>query len=176
MPAVPPDDPVVLGKVTEAYGIKGWVRLHAFGDDPLSWKKIVRWWARPERAARAEWRPLVLANARMHGDGVIVRFEGCDDRNAAEALRGCLVAVDRQDLPAPADDEFYWAELIGLAVVTTTGGSLGTVRELIETGANDVLVVESADGQERLLPFVGAVVKEVDRGARVIRVEWDAGW
>lgn len=168
---------MVLGKVTDAYGIKGWVRLHAFGDDPLGWKKIARWWARPERGLQnLPWRPLELANARMHGESLIVHFAGCDDRNAAEALKGCLLAVDPSDLPKPAEDEFYWAELIGLAVQNTDGVALGTVRELIETGANDVLVVEAPDGQERLLPFVGAVVKVVDRAAGVIRVEWDAGW
>jgi len=79
-------------------------------------------------------------------------------------------------LPVPAEDEYYWADLVGLAVVNGAGEALGKVAGLIETGANDVLRVLGDDGVERLLPFVDAVVLDVDREAGVIRVEWGADW
>lgn len=169
-------DMVVLGKVTEAYGIKGWLRIHPFGDDPLAWRKMPVWWVRPERDGSAAWRPLNYRNARLQGDTLVVSFEGIEDRSAAEACKGWLVGVPKAGLPQTADDEFYWADLIGLTVETAAGETLGTVRELLETGANDVLVVVDAAGHERLLPFVATVVLAVDRDAKRIRVEWGSDW
>jgi 16S rRNA processing protein RimM len=167
---------VVLGKVTEAYGIKGWLRIHPFGDDPLAWRKMPVWWVRPERDERAPWQPLNYRNARLQGDSLVASFVGLDDRGAAEGYRGWLVGVPKTALPQTADNEFYWADLIGLAVENAAGETLGTVRELLETGANDVLVVVDAAGRERLLPFVATVVLTVDRDARRIRVEWGSDW
>ena len=167
---------VVLGKVTEAYGIKGWLRIHPFGDDPLAWRKIPVWWLRPEADPCLPWKPFDYRNARLQGDSLVASFVGLDDRSAAEAYKGWLVGVPKTALPPTVDGEFYWADLIGLAVDNTAGERLGVVRELLETGANDVLVVVDAAGRERLLPFVGSVVLDVDRTAGCMRVEWGGDW
>lgn len=169
-------DMVVLGKVTEAYGIKGWLRVHPFGDDPLAWRKMPVWWLRPERDERAPWRAFEYRNARLQGDTLVVSLVGIEDRTAAEAFRGWLLGVPKGALPQTAEDEFYWADLIGLTVENAAGEALGAVRELLETGANDVLVVVDAAGKERLLPFVADVVKKVDRDAQRIHVEWGSDW
>ena len=109
------------------------------------------------------------------------KFDGCDDRTAAEKLVGLYVGVPRHELPATEDGEYYWGDLIGLDVVNVEGERLGRIDRLLETGADSVLVVvddsASADKPvERLIPFVSAVVKDVDRDAAVVRVEWGAQW
>ncbi|MCL2346082.1 MAG: ribosome maturation factor RimM [Desulfobulbus sp.] len=167
------NDIVVLGRLAEPYGIRGWIWLHPFGDDPLSWGNMPVWWIAREGEP---WREVALKGLKAHGDGLVVALDGVADRTAAEALKGVLVGAPRAVLPATGEDEFYWADLLGLEVVNTAGERLGVVAGLIETGANDVLQVVGVDGRERLLPFVAAVALEVDRAARQIRVEWGSDW
>jgi 16S rRNA processing protein RimM len=111
----------------------------------------------------------------VHGATVVARLAGCDDRDAAARLRGAELAVPREALPAAAPGEYYWADLVGLDVVNAGGESLGKVQELFSTGANDVMRVGEGKG-ERLLPFVGTVVRNVDLAARRIEVEWGLDW
>lgn len=166
-------DVVVLGRLVDPYGIRGWVRLHAFGDDPLAWAEMPVWWLSRDGEG---WQEKKLKNLRAHSDGLVVLFDGIADRNGAEALKGMLVGAPRESLPVTDEDEYYWADLIGLEVVNTAGESLGRVESLIETGANDVLSVLSEDGTRRLLPFVAAVVLAVEKEAGRIRVEWGSDW
>lgn len=167
------NDIVVLGRLADPYGIRGWIRLHPFGDDPLSWGKMPVWWLGRDGEP---WREMALKGLKAHGDGLVAAFADVADRTAAEALQGFLVGAPRDVLPATGEDEFYWADLLGLEVVNTGGERLGAVAGLIETGANDVLRVVGEDGGERLLPFVAAVVVAVDREARRIVVEWGSDW
>jgi 16S rRNA processing protein RimM len=164
---------VILGRLADPYGIQGWMKLHAYGDDPLAWAKMPVWWMGREGGP---WREVGLKGLKAHGNGVVVLLDAAPDRTAAEGLKGMLVGAPRELLPVPAEDEYYWADLVGLAVVNGAGEALGKVAGLIETGANDVLRVLGDDGVERLLPFVDAVVLDVDREAGVIRVEWGADW
>jgi 16S rRNA processing protein RimM len=173
---------VVLGRIAAPFGVQGWVHLQAFGDDPQSWKVIERWLVSADADAAPErWRELKLEGFKLQAKGPVLRFEGCNDRTAAEKLVGLYLAVPRHDLPETGEDEYYWGDLIGLEVVNQLGERLGRVDRLLETGANDVLVVvDDAVAHdkpvERLIPFVSAVVKDVDRSAAVVRVEWDAQW
>lgn len=167
------NDIVVLGRLADPYGVRGWIRLHPYGDDPLGWSAIARWSVGQEGGP---WRELTLKGLKMHGDGHVVLFDGVEDRSTAEALKGLLVGAPRDALPAAGEDAFYWADLIGLGVVNKAGESLGQVAGLIETGANDVLRVVDAEGVERLLPFVDAVVLSVDRAAGQIEVDWGLDW
>ena len=164
---------VVLGKLLDPYGIRGWIRLHPFGDDPLAWAKMSVWWIGKEGGP---WREVGLKGLKSHSDGVVVLLDGVPDRTAAEALKGTLVGAPREALPATGEGEFYWADLIGLAVVNAADEQLGKVAGLIETGANDVLQVRAEDGTERLLPFVESVVLAVEKDAGRIRVEWGSDW
>ena len=164
---------IVLGRLADPYGIRGWLRLHPFGDDPLAWADMPVWWVGREGGP---WREVGLKGLKAHGDGIVVLLDEVPDRTAAEALKGTLVGAPRDALPPPADDEFYWGDLIGLVVVNETGETLGAVAGLIETGANDVLRVVAEDGTERLLPFVEAVVLAVEKDAGRIRVAWGSDW
>ncbi len=167
---------IVLGRISAPFGVQGWVRIHPFADDPVAWSKLPQWWlAESAEAPDASWRAVRLAGKKVHGDGLIVCLDGVATREGAEALEGQFVGVPREQLPATDGGEYYWADLIGLAVLNLAGVSLGKVTRLIATGANDVLVVTDGE-QERLLPFVGHVVKDVDVAAGRINVDWEADW
>jgi len=158
---------VVLGRVSGVYGVRGWVRIRSF-TDPV--EALLDY-----RRCRliAEGRPpLRLAEGRRHGKGLVARFDGIDDRDAAAGLIGGDVAVERRSMPDPGPDSWYWADLEGLEVVRECGEIIGNVDHLIQTGANDVLVVRGET--EVLIPFVtGSVIKGVDLAAGRIVVDWD---
>ncbi len=166
---------VVLGRITGAFGIRGWVRVHPFGDDPESWAEMASWWLSTDPDG-SDWVARDLLEAKWHGDGLVAHLKGVEDRTAAEALRGYFVAAPREALPESGEDEFYWADLVGLEVVNLAGESLGRVEEVLQGVAHDVLRVKDGAGTERLLPFVEAVVKEVDKEAGRLVVEWGADW
>ena len=167
---------IVLGRIVAPFGVQGWLRIHAFGDDPAAWQRMSRWWLSADVGAPAqdwEWRGIEAV--KHHGDGIVAKLAGIDDRDASEALGGWYVAAPRAALPTPVQDEYYWADLIGLAVANTQDQPLGRVESLIETGANEVLVVLDGERQ-RLLPFIEHVVKRVDVRGGLIRVDWDSDW
>jgi len=167
---------IVMGRIVAPYGIKGWVRIHPFGDDPLSWKKMPQWWlSHDDNADESSWKAYPLRNCRFQGKGLVASLDGIDDRTAAESLKGCFIAAPREAMPPTAKDEYYWADLIGLDVQNAAGETLGTVTTLISAGAHEVLQV-NADDVEHLIPFVPAYVDQVDTAAGVIRVQWQKDW
>jgi 16S rRNA processing protein RimM len=167
---------IVLGRIVAPFGVQGWLRVHPFGDDPEAWRKMPQLWlAADADAPAASWRAHALEAVRQHGDGVVAKLAGIDDRDASEALGSCYIGAPRDALPPPAQDEYYWSDLIGLAVVNLQDQPLGRVTSLIETGANQVLVVTDGE-RERLLPFVEHVVGKVDVPGGVIRADWGLDW
>lgn len=162
-----------MGRLADPYGLQGWLRLFPFGDDPLDWAEMPVWWLSRDGV---EWREVRLKALKAHANGLVVRFEGVDDRTAAEAHKGLLVGAPHQALPATEVNEFYWTDLIGLEVLNTVDERLGKIAGLIETGAHAVLRVVADDGAERLLPFVSAVVLAVEKEAGLVRVEWGSDW
>lgn len=167
---------IVLGRVVAPFGIQGWLRVHAFGDDPEAWRQMRQLWLSADAEAPPEcWTVHQLAGLRRHGDGIVAKLAGVDDRDASEALGSCYIGAPRDELPAPAQDEYYWADLVGLDVLNLQDEALGRVEALIETGANQVLVVKDGE-RERLLPFIAQVVREVDLSGKRIRVEWGSDW
>ena len=174
--AVPPADIVVLGKIVGPYGLRGAVKVHPFADDPLVWAKLPYWWCGQEGMAPELWRPTRVLRCKAYGEQLVAELECLADRNASEAAHGVLVGVPRAALPPAAKDEYYWADLIGLEVRNTGDRLLGRVLGLIETPANAVLRVGDGEKDEQLLPFVAAVVLDVDLAAKTVRVDWEADW
>lgn len=155
------------------------MRLHPFGDDPDRWREIRHWWLGSDENDFSGWRAYAFQSMRLQGSGWVVKLTGVDDRNGAEAMVGQFVGAPRSALPATGQDEFYWADLVGLEVVNDKQETLGRVTELIESGAHAVMVVKEGEGkaaQQRLIPFVGQVVKDVDVPAGVVRVGWERDW
>lgn len=161
----------MLGRITAPFGVQGWVKVHAFGDDPLSWRAMPRWWLGDE----PDWTPYELKGCRLHGATLIAKFQGVDERDAAEKLSGAFVAAPNEALPRNAPNEYYWGDLVGLDVRNLAGDQLGKVEELIESGAHAVICVRDGEKQ-RLLPFVAQVVKEVDLAGGALRVDWQRDW
>lgn len=167
---------IVLGKIVEPYGIAGWVRVHPFSDDVAALQGLGSWWLSADDGAdAAQWQTRKLLRTRVASDKLLAQIDGVDDRSAAEGLKGWFVAAPREALPAPGADEYYWDDLVGLTVVNLQGETLGDIAEMIATGANDVMVVVAGDKQ-RLVPFLGHVIQQVDLTQRQLRVDWGSDW
>lgn len=164
-------DLVVLGRISGLYGVRGWVRVFSHTEPR---ERIVRyspWLVRSNGPAGKQWRSMEVIAGKRHGKGVVARLESIEDRDAAAALMEAEIAVHRDQLPELEPGDYYWTDLEGLAVVTTEGVALGRVDHLIETGSNDVLVVQGE--RERLIPYTDDAVVEVDLEAETIQVDWD---
>ncbi|HHM04682.1 MAG TPA: ribosome maturation factor RimM [Gammaproteobacteria bacterium] len=163
-----PDQPVVLGRIAGVFGVRGWVRVFSFADPREEIFRFSPWWL----CRDGECRPWEMVEGRSHGKGLIARLETCDDRDRARELVGCDILVPRAALPPVEAGRYYWVDLIGLRVETLAGQLLGRVDHLLETGANDVLVIKG--DREHLIPYVsGRVVREVDLENGVMQVDWD---
>ncbi len=180
-PAELPPDAIEVARITGAWGLKGWFKLLAHSADPKALFSSKRWYLLPsERGARAfEGSQLLrVREAKEHADSVVASAHDVADRDMAQALAGARVFVARSSFPTAQADEFYWVDLIGLGVINREGEVLGTVRELLSTGAQTVLVIEvpvevgSGAPRDRMIPFVAAFVDEVDLAARRITVDW----
>ena len=161
---------IVVGHVGAPFGVKGWVKIHPYTGTRDALLDYPAWWLGSEE--KADWRPFRVAEAVCQGKGLIARLGDCADRDAAARLRGLQVGLWRSELPAAASGEFYLADLEGLGVVTLRGENLGVVDGFLETGASPVMTVRGE--RERLIPFVPAVVREVDLEAGRIAVDWGA--
>ncbi len=167
-PTQPIEEHVVLGRISGLFGVKGWVKVFSHTEPREAVLKYGHWLIR----RCGEWQSLEVAEGKRHSKTVVVRFEGIDDRDAAAALLGCDIGVERTALPAPGDGQYYFGDLEGLRVVHRDGTELGTVAYVMETGANDVLVTEGE--RERLIPFIAnEVILDVDLAAGVISVDWE---
>jgi len=175
-----PADAVEVGRIVDAWGVKGWIKVLPFATEPEALFSSRRWLLQPPESRVGIPRPAVpppgllrVIEAKVHGEVVVARVHDVDDRAGAEALRGARVFVPRSSFPTAGKDEFYWVDLIGLEVVNRGGEVLGTVAGLIDTGAHSVLrVAPGGDAGERLIPFVGAYVDAVDLPGRRITVDW----
>ncbi|MDR3451224.1 MAG: ribosome maturation factor RimM [Rhodoferax sp.] len=177
-PAELPADAIEIGRILDAWGIKGWFKVLPYSADPEALFSSKRWYLLPaERGAKtfSGTGKLAIKEAREHSGGVVASAHEVDDRSAAEALRGARIFVPRSSFPTAEKDEYYWVDLIGLEVVNREGAVLGQVTELLSTGAQTVLViayVQDGKAQERMVPFVAAYVDGVDLQARRITVDW----
>ncbi|HJV51997.1 MAG TPA: ribosome maturation factor RimM [Noviherbaspirillum sp.] len=167
-----PGDLVLVGYVSGAYGIQGWVRIKPYSADADALLHAKTWWL-----DKPVLRDVDMMQAKQHGEDVVARLVGVADRDAAEALKGAQVQIRRSHFPPLADGEFYWVDLIGLAVENLQGESLGSVVGLMDNGAQAILQVQSPPSgsdkpKEWLIPFVDQFVKTVDQPARKITVDW----
>jgi len=177
-----PSDAIEVGRISDAWGIKGWFRVLPYSADPEALFSSKRWFLMPAEkgvktfsgAAR-----MAIVQAKMHSGMVVASAREVDDRDTAELLRGARIFISRGSFPTAREDEYYWVDLIGLSVVNREGVALGTVSELISTGTQTVLVMDSdMDGKriERMIPFVSVYVDDVDLTSRRILVDWQADY
>lgn len=164
---------VTLGRIVGVFGIKGWIKAQSYTRPIENLLQYRRWWLTAEQAYEAR-----VVEARAHGNVVVAALTDAAgtpiaDRDLAAALVGAEIQVERAALPALPEGQFYWVDLIGLQVRSTSGAVLGTVTELMDNGAQDVLIVADGDVQ-RLIPFVrGPIIQSVDLQGGVIVAEWE---
>jgi 16S rRNA processing protein RimM len=167
------DDLIQVGHVHTAYGIKGWVWVMSRTEPIANIFSYGPWYL--DRAGTLA--KVVLVDHRAQGKGLVAQFAGCEDRNSADLMIGATIWVPKSALKTQSDNEYFWSDLMGMRVVNEQGVLLGCVDDMMETGANDVIVLKACDGsvddQERLLPWVNQVVLKVDREAKCITVDWD---
>ncbi|MCY7317920.1 MAG: ribosome maturation factor RimM [Ramlibacter sp.] len=177
-PAELPADAIEVGRIADAWGIKGWFKVLSHSTDPEALFSSRRWYLQPtELGARTFSGTLLLRirEAKDHSGSIVATAHEVDDRNAAEALRGARVFIPRSSFPTADTDEYYWVDLIGLSVVNREGVEMGTVKELLSAGPQTVLVLDSmSEGkqEERMIPFVAAFVDAVDLPGKRITVDW----
>ncbi len=177
-PAELPADAIEVGRIADAWGVKGWFKVLPHSASPEALFSSKRWYLLPsERGAKTFSGTVLLRvrEAKEHSDTVVASAQEIDDRSAAESLRGARIFIARSSFPTAATDEYYWVDLIGLQVVNREGVALGRVKELLSTGPQTVLVIEYVDdgkALERMIPFVGAYIDDVDLAARQITVDW----
>lgn len=177
-PAELPADAVEVGRILDAWGIKGWFKVLSHSATPEALFSSKHWFLLPTEKGPKTFSGTVkldIVEAKEHSGSVVACARDVSDRNAAEALRGARIFVPRSSFPRTAANEFYWVDLIGLEVVNREDVVLGQVHELLSTGPQTVLVLAyEQDGKqlERMIPFVAAYVDDVDLAARRIRVDW----
>ena len=183
---------VTLGRITGVYGVKGWLKVFSYTDPMETIVDYSPWFIRPEGRSKQQWNKVKLESGKRHAKTVVVKFADCNDRDLAMTYIGMEIAIEKSQLESlKGKDEYYWHDLFGLRVINQQNIELGIVKELMETGVNDVLVVlsevegddsEAADSEktdsgkrEILIPWTmhNAIVS-VDLEKGVIEVDWDA--
>ncbi len=168
-----------MARIAAPFGIKGWLKLQTFTEYADSLDQFDSWFV----SSANGWQEIEVEDFAVNVKSVVAKLKGIDDRTAAEKLGKRDIAVPRSWLDQPDGDEYYWIDLIGASVVNETGEALGTIETLMETGANDVLVVRSgesagnsAGSAEILIPFVSEYLANVDRQNKVVTVRWERHW
>ncbi len=161
-----------MGRVSAPFGVKGWIKIQPFTAAIDGLMAYDKWWL----GCDGDWHEHAVDRAQAQGRALVAKLKACDDREVAVLFKGRQVAVPREALPKAAANEFYWADLIGLRVINDEARDLGEVTRILETGANEVLVVQGEGGQERLIPFIADAIRTVDLAAGVIRVDWGADY
>lgn len=155
-----------MGRLSAPYGVKGWLRVQSYAssssiiDYPIWWVKF-----------DSHWVALELASVRAHQNDFVAKFIGFDDRDQVAKLKGVEFGVERQRLPTLEHDEYYWHELIGFAVINTSGETFGVIDHLFDSGAQAVVVTRDEE-RERLIPWVDHIIKQIDPESRVLTVDW----
>lgn len=173
-----PNDLVLVGYISGAYGVNGWIRVKPYSPDADALLHARTWWL-----DRPELHDVDMRQAKLHGGDVVAELVGVAGRDAAEALKGATVQIRRSHFPVLSDGEFYWLDLIGLAVLNLQGECLGSVRDLMHSGAHPILMVAANSLQSEagipdekrsdiLIPFVDRFVKTVDLASKQMTVDW----
>ena len=197
---------VELGKVVGVWGVKGWIKLHSFTRNRADIAQYKTWWLQAanlkrtageiSKAAESQFIPVKVLSCREQGKGVVAQLEGVNDPDQAIALNGHSIWVKQADLPALPTGQFYWQQLIGLRVSNTMSQDLGTIESVLETGANDVLVIKAAESDllaegshiqaaegsqvaqvaEILVPYADEIIQEIDIEQGTMIVDWDPSY
>ncbi len=163
----------VIGKFGKVFGVAGWIKVISYTNPTSNITKYTQHWLLERKdKGHVSWHPIKVEAHRNHHKTLVVKIEGYDDCDQARALTNALISIPDEELPELKQDEYYWHQLIGLEVVTITGESLGTIKEIQETASNDVLSVKGE--RLRLIPYLmDDVIKSIDLENSKMVVDWD---
>ena len=157
-----------VGKISGVFGIKGWVKVFSFTECRENILSYSPWLLKKD----SETRLVAVIDGKLQGKAVVAQLDGVNDRDQAASFMGWDIYITPEQLPKVAKDEYYWSDLIGLSVETDLGVQLGVVESLLETGANDVVIVKGE--RERVIPFLqGQTIMAIDLEAGRMVVDWD---
>ena len=157
-----------VGKISGVFGIKGWVKVFSFTESRENILSYSPWLLKKD----SETRLVTVIDGKLQGKAVVAQLDGVNDRDQAASFMGWDIYITPEQLPKVAKDEYYWSDLIGLSVETDLGVQLGVVESLLETGANDVVIVKGE--RERVIPFLqGQTIMAIDLEAGKMVVDWD---
>jgi len=158
-----------VGEISGVFGVKGWVKVFSFTQPRENILSYSPW----RLKKGSEIRDVEVLSGKLQGKVVVAALKNISDREIAASLSGYKILINQDLLPEPATDEYYWHELIGLEVINQQNESLGTVGSILETGANDVLVIKG--DRERLIPFLQPqTVMNIDLETGIMQVDWDS--
>ena len=171
---------VVIGRIGAVYGVKGWLKIQSYTENPEDIFSYSPWYLQTVAARQQSEQTVKIAEWRRHNKGLIALIDGVKDREGASRFTGMEVSISADELPAIAEDEFYWRDLIGMQVKNKQGYDMGVVEQIMPTPANDVLVVKANSNDafgksERLIPFIQSEnILNVDREQQLLQVDWPA--
>lgn len=161
------NDKVILGRFGAVYGVRGWLRVVSFTQPLENILDYPNW----QVQHLGTWKTVTIEAGKLHGKGIVVKLKDVDDREQAQTYTRDNIAIDSEALPELTKDEHYWKDLIDMSVITKDGVILGTVKNLLETGANDVLIVTG--DRERMIPYTTQTIQSIDTEKKTIIVDWD---
>ena len=156
-----------MGRIAAPYGVKGWFKIQTYSEALDTLADYAQWYVGRD----TDRKIYTVAEVKPHVKVLVAKLQGVDGRDAALALKGCDIAVARADLPPAPEGEYYWSDLIGMKVANLRGEMFGSIAQILEAGAHDVLVVRGE--REHLIPFVGQIVRDVDVTGRIVTVDWE---
>ena len=163
------DKKIYLGKITGVHGIKGWLKIQSFSSPPANILNYPSWIINN----KGEEDYYSIEQGRKQNNKIVVKLEKIDDRNTAESLINSKIQILRSDLPKLSNENYYWSDLVGLSVLNSEEKVIGKIESLIETGANDVMVINTAKDERVLVPFVmHEIIKEVNVELNYIKIDW----
>lgn len=170
------DNLIKIATLKKPYGIKGWLWVFSDTDNRADIFDMPNW----QLKTATGFKPLTVTDWREQGSGLVASFKEIPDRNVAETMNGATIWVDKSNLPALDDDEYYWSDLVGLTVINEDGENLGVIKEMFETSAHEIISVkptaESIDDEDRLIPWHSDIVLNVDLTAKTMLVAWGSDY
>ena len=164
---------LIIGKITTAHGVRGEVTVFPLTDDARRFLKLKDVFLCDEKAEHES--PMKIKNARIDRDRVLVKFEGCEDRNLAETYKGKFISVDREDAVKLKEGSWFIEDLKGVEVSDDTRGLLGKVKDVYKSGPQYIVMIQRAGKQDLLVPFVKDIFYEVNPGEGVIKCRLPEG-
>ena len=163
------DKKIYLGKISGVHGIKGWLKIHSFSSPPENILNYPKWIINNQ----GEEECYSVEQGRKQNNKIVVKLEKIDDRNTAESLINSKIQILRSDLPKLSNENYYWSDLVGLSVLNSEETVIGKIESLIETTANDIMVINTSKNERVLVPFVmHEIIKEVNLELNYVKIDW----